>query len=130
LAHARFAECPGYVRITEARGELEIVLEPVSATDKSVLRNLLELRHHDYSEFFVLRKYRRQGVGKTAALLIFERYPGPCRVDQEPGNLPAQRFWRRIIGEHTHDSFEESIMEIEGEARPVQRFISRPAGKV
>jgi predicted acetyltransferase len=32
------------------------------------------------SEFFVLRKYRRQGIGRTAAVELFERFPGPWRV--------------------------------------------------
>jgi predicted acetyltransferase len=34
----------------------------------------------DMSEFFVLRKYRRQGIGRTAAVELFERFPGPWRV--------------------------------------------------
>jgi predicted acetyltransferase len=76
------------------------------------------------AEFFVLRKYRRLGVGKTTARAIFDRFPGQWRIDQEPGNTPAQHFWRGVIGEYTHGHFEETIREMEGEQRPNQRFVS------
>jgi predicted acetyltransferase len=49
------------------------------------------------AEFFVMRKYRRRGVGVTAARDVFARFPGPWRVHQIPGNDPAVAFWRRAI---------------------------------
>jgi len=49
-----------------------------------------------FAEFFVMRRYRRSGVGSAAAQAVFNRLPGPWLVHQVPGNLPAQAFWRRV----------------------------------
>ncbi|MGH2634171.1 MAG: GNAT family N-acetyltransferase [Tepidiformaceae bacterium] len=137
-----------------------VTLEPAEFTDKSVLRNLLQLYLHDFSEFtgedvgpdglygyhyldhywtdpdrypffirvegvvagfvlvratapydmaefFVMRKYRRLGVGSVAANLAFERFPGPWQVRELLANLPAQAFWRRVIGAYTGGAFAE-----------------------
>ncbi len=49
-----------------------------------------------FAEFFVMRRYRRSGVGSAAAQAVFHRLPGTWLVHQVPGNLPAQAFWRRV----------------------------------
>jgi predicted acetyltransferase len=51
----------------------------------------------EISEFFVVRKYRRRGVGTRAALDVFGRFPGPWELAELSWNVAAQRFWRRII---------------------------------
>jgi predicted acetyltransferase len=48
-------------------------------------------------EFFVLRKYRGQGVGRMAALTLFSRQPGQWEVAVARKNKPAYEFWRKII---------------------------------
>lgn len=76
---------------------------------------------HFVAEFFVLRKWRRQGVGRLAAVELFRRFPGRWEVAQEPENLVAQRFWRQVIGEVTGGRFKE----VEGAPAwdgPIQRF--------
>ena len=50
----------------------------------------------EISEFFVLRKYRRRGVGTRAARALFARFPGRWEVAVLTWN-PAQRFWRGVI---------------------------------
>src|SRR6476469_4374051 len=35
---------------------------------------------HDMAEFFVMRKYRRGGVGAAAARALFARFPGEWQV--------------------------------------------------
>ena len=72
------------------------------------------------AEFFVLRMYRRHGVGSEAARTVFGLHPGPWEVHEVARNLPAQAFWRRIIGEVTGGQFDE---EVNDEA-VVQRFTS------
>jgi predicted acetyltransferase len=69
---------------------------------------------HDMAEFFVMRKYRRAGVGTEAARAIFERFPGPWQVRQEDANVDAISFWRSAIPV----PFDESRWE----KGPVQRF--------
>jgi predicted acetyltransferase len=38
------------------------------------------------AEFFILRKYRRQGIGKEVAHRIFDRFPGQWNVAQVENN--------------------------------------------
>jgi predicted acetyltransferase len=145
---------------------MNIEIQRATAREKSVLRNLMELCQHDYSEydgadvddhgrfeykyldhywteperhpflvrvagklagfvlvraipspagpashaiaeFFILRKYRRQGVGRRVAQQIFDMFPGPWSVYQHKGNQPAQAFWRRVIAEYTAGAYTE-----------------------
>jgi predicted acetyltransferase len=81
---------------------------------------------HSIAEFFILRKYRRLGVGKGAACRIFDLFPGRWSVAQIESNLPAQSFWRRIITEYTGGDFEETRMDDGRFQGPVQTFNSRP----
>ena len=52
---------------------------------------------HDMAEFFVMRKYRRSGVGRFAAGLVFEWFPGLWTVRQQISNPDATTFWRSAI---------------------------------
>lgn len=54
---------------------------------------------YDVAEFFVLRRYRRSGVGRDAARLLWDRYPGRWIVRVAANNARALAFWRRVIGE-------------------------------
>ena len=145
----------------------EVVIVAAAATDKSVVRNLLELYLHDFSEmtaadvdehglfgydyldhywteadrhpfliradghlagfalvrsgaphdmaeFFVLRKYRRGGVGLLAARALFAMFPGEWQVREMTANPGATAFWRRAIPV----PFEEEVIA----AGPLQRF--------
>lgn len=61
----------------------------------------------DMGEFFVLRKYRRTGLGTHVARAMFGRFPGHWEIRQMPPNLAAQVFWRRIVSDYTGGRFEE-----------------------
>lgn len=69
---------------------------------------------HDVAEFFVMRKYRRQGIGAEAAALLFQRFPGRWTVRQLLSNPAATAFWRKAI----KYPFREAV---EG-AEVIQRF--------
>lgn len=79
------------------------------------------------SEFFILRKYRRQGIGETVALDVFARFPGPWHVDELAQNEAAQRFWRSVIGRATGGDFTESTSP---DARKVIQEFTISAGDV
>ena len=51
----------------------------------------------EMAEFFVMRKYRRAGMGTAAARDVIARHPGPWLVSQVANNKPATEFWRRAI---------------------------------
>jgi predicted acetyltransferase len=70
---------------------------------------------HDVAEFFVMRKYRRMGVGQHAATLLFKRFPGRWTVRQQVTNRPAIAFWREAIG--------VPFEEVERNGEVVQSFI-------
>ena len=69
---------------------------------------------HDMSEFFVMRKYRRNGVGRAAVQILFDSFPGDWQIRQLAANRPATRFWRSVIPV----PFEEDNIEM----GPRQRF--------
>lgn len=48
-------------------------------------------------EFFVLRKYRRHGVGQYAAQAILSAHPGRWEIKVIQENPAAFRFWQNII---------------------------------
>ncbi len=80
-------------------------------------------------EFFVLRRYRRRGIGRSLAFQTFDTYRGYWEVAEIPGNLPAQAFWRAVIGEYTEGRYEE-IVTPEGEVWQTfdsSRWTSSPA---
>lgn len=165
---------------------MKIKIERASLHEKSVLRNLMELCQHDYSEydgadvnehglfeyryidhywtdsgrhpfvvrvsgrlagfvlvrevedsntpvthaiteFFVLRKFRRQGIGRKVARQIFDMFPGQWSIYQEEENLPAQSFWRKVIAEYTQGAYFDEHLNTEEWHGPCQRFQSRIA---
>jgi predicted acetyltransferase len=69
------------------------------------------------AEFSILRKYRRRGIGRLVAHRAFDMFPGQWCVQQEPSNLGAQAFWRKIIGEYTGGQYTE-MTEPDGEYLP------------
>jgi predicted acetyltransferase/ADP-ribose pyrophosphatase YjhB (NUDIX family) len=79
---------------------------------------------HEIGEFFVVRSRRRSGVGLRAATLLFDRFPGDWVVRELKGNLPAQRFWRSVIGGYTRGDFSETFEPFEHvrEGMVTQRF--------
>ena len=62
---------------------------------------------HWMDQFFVMKKYRRSGLGRALALRVFAELPGRWEVGQMMNNHPAQAFWRKVIAEHTLGHYEE-----------------------
>ena len=61
----------------------------------------------DMAEFFVMRRYRRQGVGLAAASAAFDRFEGPWEIRQHDENTGATAFWRRVIDRYARGSYRE-----------------------
>ena len=74
------------------------------------------------AEFFVMRKYRRKGIGAYVAKTIFDHYPGPWEVRQTATNGVAQTFWRKVIGDYTNGQYKEVVLDDEHWKGPVQLF--------
>ena len=56
---------------------------------------------HWMDQFFVLKKFRRRGLGQSLATSVLAALPGRWEVGQMPANLGAQAFWRKVIGAYT-----------------------------
>ena len=61
------------------------------------------------AEFFIMRKYRLKGFGRTVAEQVFNLHKGEWEVYQMDVNKPAQEFWRKIIREYTGGLFSEKM---------------------
>jgi predicted acetyltransferase len=81
-----------------------------------------ELGVRDVAEFFVMRRYRRHGIGEHTAGWVFDRFPGRWEVRQRAQNQGATAFWRRAIGRYTGGRFEDLRWDDERWQGPVQRF--------
>lgn len=76
----------------------------------------------DVAEFFVLRRYRRRGIGEQVAGWLFDRFRGTWEVRQKAENVAATAFWRRAIGRYTNGRFDEVTWDDARWRGPVQRF--------
>jgi predicted acetyltransferase len=72
------------------------------------------------AEFFVRRAFRRRGIGRVAASLIFSRFAGQWEVAEAATNTEAVTFWRRTVMDYTRGRYDERVRD--GEVR--QRFVS------
>jgi predicted acetyltransferase len=79
----------------------------------------------DVAEFFVMRKYRRRGVGAACAALAFDLFPRKWEVRQQATNGAATAFWRRAIHLYTGYGFDETFVDDDRWRGPVQSFDAR-----
>jgi predicted acetyltransferase len=61
----------------------------------------------DVAEFFVLPSFRRSGVGRQAAIALWDRMPGRWVVRVLETNDAALRFWTAVIASYTSGAFVE-----------------------
>jgi predicted acetyltransferase len=76
--------------------------------------------HLDVAEFFVLRSYRRFGVGRNAAFALFDRLRGHWVVRVSKGNARGSAFWPPVIEEYTCGAF--TVGERPGNPHPQRVF--------
>jgi len=89
-----------------------------------LVRCIEELQRNYFSvaEFFVMKKYRRTGIGKVIAHQIFNLHKGKWEVFQKETNKPAQLFWKKVIDEYTTGNFTERFEE----GKTIQQFQNSP----
>jgi len=52
---------------------------------------------HNIGFFFLARRFRGQGVAQFVVSALLSRLPGQWQIFHIDANLPAQRFWARLI---------------------------------
>jgi len=65
----------------------------------------IDISYFSITEFFIMKKYRRLGLGKHAAKIVFDMHRGRWEVSQLGRNFPAQQFWNNVITEYTSGRF-------------------------
>jgi predicted acetyltransferase len=83
----------------------------------------------DMAEFFVVRGYRKRGIGAAAAREIWRRFPGAWEVRVMEDNHPARAFWSAAAGAFTHSRAEGVITELQGKRWEVFSFVSPATGE-
>ena len=82
----------------------------------------------DIAEFFIVRGFRRRGLGIKVAQEIWRKFPGKWEVRVMDRNQKAKNFWARAINEFLGKAIEPILLEKDGEDWQVFAFESnRPA---
>jgi predicted acetyltransferase len=68
-----------------------------------------ERNYFSIAEFFILRKYRRKGIGWRVAKEILDLHRGQWEIFQMESNKSAQAFWRTVILDYTMGQFSERV---------------------
>ncbi|MCC6314561.1 MAG: GNAT family N-acetyltransferase [Thermomicrobiales bacterium] len=76
--------------------------------------------------FFVMRAYRRRGLGAIMAREMFRRWPGRWQVLEVRANPIAQRFWRGAIADAVGGDYAERWLS---ERELVQEFSNAEGSK-
>jgi predicted acetyltransferase len=71
---------------------------------------------YDIAEFFILRPYRRRGIGAQVAPDVWRSFPGPWTVRVMQRNRAARPFWERAITSFTGQAVEPSSFEHDGQS--------------
>ncbi|MFL5295789.1 MAG: GNAT family N-acetyltransferase [Phenylobacterium sp.] len=77
---------------------------------------------HQVAEFFVARKHRRSGLGRTAARMAITARPGLWELAVARRNVGAQHFWRAVAAELASGPVEELDRDDDRWNGPILRF--------
>ncbi len=66
---------------------------------------VLKEKARSLAEFFVMRKYRRLGIGRSVASKIFDMFPGKWEVLQHGRNDLSKLFWNNVIENYTNNEY-------------------------
>jgi predicted acetyltransferase len=80
----------------------------------------------DMAEFFILRRYRRAGIGTEVAQQVWKRFPGRWQVRVIVSNQPAYRFWHHAIERFAGQEIAATRIRQGGRDRHLFSFESRP----
>jgi predicted acetyltransferase len=81
----------------------------------------------DMAEFFVIRGYRRRGIGIQVAHEVWKRFPGAWEVRVMESNIPAYHFWASAISTFAGEVIHPVGVERDGQRWQLFSFESKPA---
>jgi [ribosomal protein S5]-alanine N-acetyltransferase len=86
--------------------------------------------HVDFNmaHFFILRKFKKKGIGRAVACHCFSRFTGVWEVMVMPKNEGAYNFWKSVIVAYTDNHFQEyfkQVKHLENTEKKIFRFESQ-----
>lgn len=63
-------------------------------------------------DFFVVRHFRRHGLGYAAARELLDHYPGPWEIGFQVENRGVPDFWRRVVTDVVGDRWREVLRPV------------------
>jgi len=79
----------------------------------------------DMAEFFILRGYRRRGMGTQTAHEVWQRFSGLWEVRVMESNNSAHQFWARAIAAFVGETIHSVLVEKHGRRWRVFSFESK-----
>ena len=79
----------------------------------------------DIAEFFIMKKYKRHGIGIAVAIKIWEQYKGPWEVRVLEANHVACSFWSKTISKFAGTDVNKKNIIISNENWFVYNFVSK-----
>jgi predicted acetyltransferase len=92
---------------------------------------LPDFQGHRINDLFILRRYRRHGIGRLCTAQLFTHYPGAWEIATYGVNTPAVAFWRSVIQSYTDGRYTETWHQNKHWRGFVQHFhadVAIPAG--
>jgi predicted acetyltransferase len=79
-----------------------------------------------FAAFFILRRYRRHGYGRAAAIQLINAFPGSWEIATFGANVPALSFWRSVADEYTAGRYQETWHQDPNWRGSIQTFDATP----
>ena len=64
-----------------------------------------DITYLDIGQFFILRKFKRKGIGREAFKLSVSKFPGKWLTRVLPENEGAVKFWLNVISDITKENY-------------------------
>lgn len=76
------------------------------------------------AEYYIKPKFRRLGIGKSAAHKLFKKYKGKWEIRQSSRNTDGIKFWRHVVGQYTQENYVETENKQKEKTEIIQLFES------
>lgn len=80
---------------------------------------------YSVAEFFVMRKYRRRGIGSTVAKQTFDSQRGRWEIKHKLAHKTARQFWQATLNGYAASEHTERIIEEETGTVFIRSFDNR-----
>ena len=80
--------------------------------------------NYTMDSFFVMYKYRKQGVGKYSVKYILDKFKGKWQLNIIPKNIISKHFWTKTIDKYTNGKYKlmENIKHDDGDIGHIITF--------